>query len=306
MQRIFSGIQPSGNIHIGNYLGAIKNWVSDQDKYNNIFCIVDLHAITVPQEPKKLKRNILDTAKILAAASIKSPIFVQSHIPAHTELAWILNCSTPMGWLARMTQYKEKKEKSPNIGLFNYPVLMAADILLYNTDLVPVGEDQKQHVELTRDLAKKFGDLFVLPQALISKSGARIMSLSNPAKKMSKSDANKNSAIYLTDTEKEIKAKIKKAQTDSGTKIEITNGPAIENLLTIYKLFGGQNAEGLSYAEFKEKLAQQIIIGLKPLQEKYNKISDSEIEKILEQGKSQVEPIAQETLTRVKKVIGLE
>lgn len=304
-KRIFSGIQPSGNIHIGNYLGAIKNWVADQDKYDNTFCIVDLHAITVPQEPKELKRSILDTTKILVSAGITAPIFVQSHIPAHAELTWILNCQTPISWLKRMTQFKEKSEKNPNMGLFDYPVLMAADILLYNTNLVPVGEDQKQHVELARDIAKKFGDLFVVPEALIAKKGARIMDLENPTRKMSKSNSNQNGAIYLTDSPKTIKEKIKKATTDSETKVQKNPGPAINNLLTIYNLFGGKDAEGLPYSEFKEKLSDIIIAGLKPLQDKYNKISDSDIEKILKNGKEKIEPIAKESLTRIRKVIGL-
>ena len=224
-KRVFSGIQPSGNIHIGNYLGAIRHWVASQAELENIFCIVDLHAITIPQEPKILKSKIREVAGILFAAGIDpklSAVFVQSHISAHSELAWILNCFIPMGWMQRMTQFKEKSQKQKeqvSVGLFDYPALMAADILLYKADFVPVGEDQKQHVELTRDVAQRFnsiyGETFKLPEPVISKIGARIMGLDDSTRKMSKSEKQPGHAIYLLDSPDAIRLKIMKATTDS-------------------------------------------------------------------------------------------
>ena len=246
-RRIFSGAQPTGQFHIGNYLGALKNWVALQDEYESFYCIVNLHAITLPQDPKVLRQKSLDLAKIYLGAGIdpeKSTIFIQSDVSEHTELAWILNCIARMGELERMTQFKDKGKGNTErvtIGLFTYPILMASDILLYQTELVPVGKDQKQHLELSRKLAERFnltfGQTFVVPNPYIPPVGASIMSLKDPAKKMSKSDGNINSSIFLLDDADTITRKIRKAVTDSGTEIKFNPArPAINNLLTIYHL----------------------------------------------------------------------
>ncbi len=251
-KRVFSGIQPTGNIHIGNYLGAIQEWVASQVKYDNIFCIVDLHAITVFQEPDVLKSKIREVAGLLFAAGIdpkQSVLFVQSQIAAHAELAWILNCFIPMGWMRRMTQFKEKSQKQKeqvSVGLFDYPALMAADILLYETDVVPVGEDQKQHVELTRDVAQRFnsiyGETFKLPEAVIPDLGARISGLDDPTKKMSKSEFNSGHAINLLDSPDAIHGKVMRAATDSLREIRFDESRSgICNLVTIYDIFTGLN-----------------------------------------------------------------
>lgn len=332
-KRIFSGIQPTGNIHIGNYLGAIKNWVESQDEHDNIFCAVDLHAITIPQDPKILKAKIRETAGLLLAAGVdpqKSSLFVQSRVPAHSELAWILNCFIPMGWLERMTQFKEKshsinsgqaegrKERS-SAGLFDYPALMAADILLYETDLVPVGEDQKQHVELCRDVAKRFngiyGETFKIPESLVPKTGAKIMGLENPEKKMSKSEGTEKNIINLLDSPEEIRTKIQNATTDSEKEIVFDERRSgIYNLLTIYELLSGVDKkevenkfEGKSYAEFKKSLAGLIIEKLAPIQNRYKELTDdpAQIEKMLENGANKVRPIAERTLNIVKNKMGL-
>ncbi|RMD96931.1 MAG: tryptophan--tRNA ligase, partial [Calditrichaeota bacterium] len=291
-KRVFSGIQPTGNIHIGNYLGAIRNWVASQSEYDNIFCIVDLHAITVPQEPKVLKAKIRELAGILLAAGIdmdKSVLFVQSHVSEHAELAWILNCFIPMGWMQRMTQFKEKSEKQKemvSVGLFDYPALMASDILLYDTDLVPVGADQKQHLELTRDVANRmnsiYGEVFKVPEPVIPKIGAKIMSLREPTKKMSKSDELADSALNLLDQPDEIRAKIARATTDSLREIRFDeNRPGVNNLLVIYELFTGLSRrdieahfEGKGYADLKKELAEVVIEGLAPLQNRYREITE--------------------------------
>lgn len=247
-KRVFSGIQPTGNIHIGNYLGAIKHWVAFQGEFDNTFCLVDLHAITVSQEPHALKSNIREVAGLLFAAGIDprlSIVFVQSHIGAHAELAWILNCFIPMGWMHRMTQFKQKSQSQKelvSVGLFDYPALMAADILLYETDLVPVGEDQKQHVELARGVAQRFnsiyGHTFKLPEPIIPEVGARIMGLDDPAMKMSKSGMHSGHAICLLDSPDVIRAKVMHATTDSGREVRFDeNRLGIYNLLVIYELF---------------------------------------------------------------------
>lgn len=324
-QRVFSGIQPTGNIHLGNYIGAVKNWVKIQDDYDSIFCIVDLHAITIPQNPQTLRADIEKMTAVLLAAGIDpqcSNLFVQSDISAHAELAWILNCTTPMGWMKRMTQFKEKSEKVKSkvtVGLFSYPALMAADILLYNTDLVPVGEDQKQHLELTRDIAIKmnneYGELFKVPEPLIPKVGARIMGLDDPTKKMSKSESAQGHAINILDTPEEITKKIKKATTDSLTEIRLDQGrPGIYNLLSIYQIFTGQSQEeieehftGKMYGHLKVELAKIVVEGLRPIRERYEEIySDKEaLRKILKNGADKIRPNAEETLSRVKKTLGL-
>lgn len=327
-QTIFSGVAPSGTIHIGNYLGAIKNWVKLQDEYKSVFCIVDLHALTTPQDPEKLRRKILEVAMLYMACGIdheKSVIFIQSHNQTHTELSWILNTITPVGELERMTQYKEKKqtaEKRAGVmaGLFNYPTLMAADILLYQTNKVPVGEDQKQHIELTRSLAERFnnrfGPTFTIPEALTEKSGAKIMGLDDPSKKMSKSAERPENYIALLDSPDEISRKIKIAVTDSGKEIifEPKNRPAISNLLQIFGLFTNTTTNELEkqysdkgYAEFKNDLAEVVINGLKPIQEKFRELEKNPdaVIKILKEGAENAKTISSKTLADVKEKIGL-
>ncbi|MEK7856200.1 MAG: tryptophan--tRNA ligase, partial [Acidobacteriota bacterium] len=253
-KRIFSGAQPTGSLHIGNYLGALKNWVDLQDEYEAFYCIVNLHAITLPQDPKTLRQKTLDLARIYLAAGVdpqKSTIFIQSDVPEHAELTWVLSCQARMGELERMTQFKDKGKgnaERAGVGLFTYPILMAADILLYQTDLVPVGQDQKQHLELSRDLAERFnrdfGETFRIPEPFIPKAGASIKSLQDPAKKMSKSDENLNGSIFLLDDADTITKKIKRAVTDSGTEITFDETrPAITNLLTIYQLLTERSAD---------------------------------------------------------------
>jgi tryptophanyl-tRNA synthetase len=324
-KRVFSGIQPTGTIMIGNYLGAIKYWVAMQEKYDNIYCIVDLHAITIQQDPKLLKTRIREVTGLLIAAGIdpqRSILFVQSHISAHSELAWILNCFIPMGWMQRMTQFKEKSGKHKeqvSVGLFDYPALMAADILLYKTDVVPVGEDQKQHVELARDAAQRFnnfyGETFVLPEPIIAEVGARIMGLDDPTKKMSKSETAPNHAVGLLDPPDIIRAKIARATTDSLREIRFDESrPGINNLLTIYHSFTNLSQKeieaqfaGKGYGEFKKALAEVVIEGLRPLQERYRELTaePGHIDAILAEGAAKARPLAQKTLDEVKKRVGL-
>jgi tryptophanyl-tRNA synthetase len=322
---IFSGIQPSGALHIGNYLGAIKQWLALQENNNAYYCIVDEHAITVPYDPEQLPSFVLDTVALYLAVGLdpeKSTIFVQSHVPAHTKLAWLLATQTPLGELNRMTQYKEKSDKSKeqsSLGLLAYPVLQAADILLYQTDLVPVGEDQIQHIELTRDIAKrfnnKFGDTFTIPKPLINKGAARIMSLSDPTSKMSKSDDNPKSYISLTDTEDDIRKKISSATTETEPVISFTeSGPAVKNLLNIYAAFSKESQtdieskfEGKGYKEFKEAIADIILAEILPLQERFNKIrsNEDELYEILSKGAEQAATAANETIQSVQEKMGL-
>ncbi len=324
-KRVFSGIQPTGNIHIGNYLGAIQHWVNTQADYESIFCVVDLHAITVSQDSKTLKAKIREVAGLLIAAGIDtkiSTVFVQSHISAHAELTWILNCFIPMGWMRRMTQFKEKSQKQKaevSTGLFDYPALMAADILLYNTDVVPVGEDQKQHVELARDVAQRFnsiyGETFKVPAAVIPETGSRIMSLDNPTEKMSKSEEQPAGTICLLDSPDDIRAKIMRATTDSQREIRFDeNRPGICNLLVIYELFtrlGRKEIEvrfeGKGYADFKKELAEVVVEGLSPLQSRYKELTadPSHLDSLLAEGADRIRPIAEETLARVKDRVGL-
>ncbi len=291
-QRVFSGIQPSGNFHIGNYLGAIRNWVAQQSAYDNVFCIVDLHALSLPTTRDGLRHNTQDLANVLLAAGLdpeQSIIFVQSDVPEHPELCWLLNSVTQFGELRRMTQFKDKsggQDEAVSAALFDYPVLQAADILLYDTELVPVGEDQKQHVELTRDIAARFnsryGDTFVLPEADIKAEGARIMALDDPTKKMSKSAASPNNYIALTDDADTIRRKIRRAVTDSGS--DVTGGPdkpALSNLLTIYGLFSGESIPALEeryagkgYGAFKADLAEIIVDALAPIQRRLAELTD--------------------------------
>ncbi|HEY8558907.1 MAG TPA: tryptophan--tRNA ligase [Pyrinomonadaceae bacterium] len=322
-KRIFSGAQPTGNLHLGNYLGALKNWVNLQNEYDAFYCIVNLHAITLPQDPQVLRQKTLDLARIYLAAGVDpevSKIFIQSDVSEHAELAWILSCVSRMGELERMTQFKDKgkgnSERAP-VGLFTYPVLMAADILLYGTHLVPVGKDQKQHLELARDLAVRFnrdyGEAFVVPEPYIPPVGASILSLQDPTKKMSKSDENAAGAIFLLDDSETITKKIKRAVTDSGTTIEYDEArPAITNLLTIYQLMTDVTPEeatahfaGKGYGHFKTELAEAVVEFLKPFQEKAQGYSDEELNRILKDGAEKARAIARETLKDVYAKMGV-
>jgi tryptophanyl-tRNA synthetase len=323
MKRIFSGAQPTGNIHIGNYLGALRNWAALQHEYESFFCIVNLHAITLPQDPQVLARKTRELVRLYLASGIDpqvSIIFVQSDVPEHAELAWILNCIARIGELERMTQFKDKAGKhreSVSAGILLYPVLMAADILLYQTDLVPVGHDQKQHLELTRDIAERFnrdyGQTFRLPDPYIPKVGAKIQSLSDPTKKMSKSDENASGSINLLDDADTVRRKFKRAVTDSGTEIRFDETrPAITNLLTIYQLLTGkQPAEveahfaGKGYAALKSELADATIEFLRPLQERVRGYDDAELHRILNSGRARAQAIARATLEDVKARLGL-
>ncbi len=372
MERLFSGIQPSGNLHLGNYLGAIKQWLPLQDQYEAIFCVVDMHAITVPQDPAELRKKTIEIAKIYLAAGIdpkKSTLFVQSHVPAHAELGWILNTITQNGELARMTQFKDKArvnfddmrahvskdeleaivEKyavngtikgnadvisitsefsrlaftrmierfgSVSVGLYDYPVLMAADILLYDTGVVPVGEDQKQHVELTRDLAQRFnsrfGETFVVPEPLIQREGARIMGLDDPTKKMSKSAASEYNYIALSDDADTIRKKIKKAVTDSGTTIVYDDDkPALMNLINIYTLLSGKKVDeveamyvGRGYGDFKADLAEVVVNFLVPFQERLASISDDEVLAVLRAGAEKARTLSEKKIREVYEKVG--
>lgn len=323
MKRIFSGAQPSGNVHLGNYLGALRNWVALQHEYESFFCIVNLHAITVAQDPRLLAKQTHELARIYLSVGIDSEvstIFVQSDVHQHAELTWILNCIARMSELERMTQFKDKARKqreNVGVGLFDYPVLMASDILLYQTDLVPVGEDQKQHLELSRDLAIRFnrdyGETFRVPEPYIPKVGARIMSLSDPTKKMSKSDDDPNGCVLLLDDTDAVFRKFKRAVTDSGTEIRFDNGrPAITNLLTIYQLLTGKpSAEiedhfsGRGYAQLKQELAEVTNEALKPFQARVEAISDTELSKVLEKGANKARTIAGATLRDAMKKMGI-
>lgn len=321
---VFSGVQPSGALTIGNYIGAIKNWVELQEEYDCNYCIVDLHAVTVPQVPKDLRKNTLDVLALYLACGIdpeKSTIFIQSHVPAHAELTWVLNTISYMGQLNRMTQYKEKSKKSEenlNAALFTYPVLMASDILLYGTDLVPVGEDQKQHLELTRDLAERFNnrysDTFTVPEPLIKEEGARIMSLQNPQAKMSKSDDDENGYILILDDEDTIRRKVKRAVTDSLGKVGYNDEQVgLKNLLTIYSIFSKETIseivekyEGEGYGKFKGDLAEVVVEGLRPIRERYEEIrNDKEyLEKVYKDGADRAENKARKILRKVYKKVG--
>lgn len=323
--RIFSGIQPSGALHIGNYLGAIKRWVAEQDQNDNIFCIVDMHAITVPQDAAALHEATRELAAVFIASGLdpaRVAVFVQSHISAHAELAWILNCYTPMGWLERMTQFKDKAAREgterASAGLFTYPALMAADILLYDTDLVPVGEDQKQHIELTRDVAERMNarydqKLFVLPKPHISTTGARIMSLADPKRKMSKSEP--EGTLELLASSDINRRKIMRAVTDSGREIRFDESRhGLFNLLEMYQLLSEQSREaieeefaGKGYGDLKKALAERVIDTLRPIQERYDELraNPDHLEAILRQGAARIEPTAQATLKRVKAAVGL-
>lgn len=322
-KRIFSGAQPTGELHIGNYLGALKNWVALSGDYECFYCIVNLHAVTLPQDPKILRQKTLDLARIYLAAGIdpaKAAIFIQSDVPEHAELAWTLSCVTRMGELERMTQFKDKGKgnaERAGVGLFTYPILMAADILLYQTDLVPIGQDQKQHLELTRDLAERFnrdyGETFVIPEAFIPPVGAKIMSLADPSKKMSKSDENAAGAIFLLDDADTITKKIKRAVTDSGTDIKFDETrQAITNLLTIFQLLTGKTRDeceshfaGKGYGYLKTELSEVVIEFLRPFQERVKQFDDETLLTILKPGAEKARGIASETLKSVYSKMGI-
>ncbi|MFZ2187086.1 MAG: tryptophan--tRNA ligase [Candidatus Moraniibacteriota bacterium] len=353
-KRLFSGIQPSGNLHLGNYLGAIKQWVELQESNEAIFCIVDLHAITVPQDPAELRKKILEIAKVYLAAGIdpqKATLFIQSHVKEHAELGWILNTITKNGDLTKMTQFKDKsgiseievdakdevgkergeaaemynrenrqwKERfnSVGVGLFDYPVLMAADILLYDTELVPVGKDQMQHIELARDLAKRFnkrfGETFVIPEGKLSKEGALIMGLDDPMKKMSKSAPSEYNYIALTDNAETVRKKIKKAVTDSGSEIVYSDEkPALKNLINIYMLLSGKSTgdiqvmyRGKGYGDFKNDLAEVIVNFLTPFQERLSGIPDEEVLAVLKSGAEKARSLAGVKMKQVSERVGL-
>jgi tryptophanyl-tRNA synthetase len=322
-KRVFSGIQPSGTLTIGNYLGAMKNFVKLQGEADCLFCVVDLHAITVPQDPAALRENTINLAALYLAAGInpqQATLFVQSHVPAHAELGWILQCVVHYGELGRMTQFKDKSAQRDVVtaGLFTYPALMAADILLYQTDLVPVGEDQKQHLELTRDLAERFnqryGETFVIPDVYIPKIGGRIMSLEDPTKKMSKSDASAGAYISMLDTPDVIRKKISRAVTDSGREVRFDkeNKAAVSNLLTIYSLCANVSIaelearyEGKGYGQFKKDLAEVVVSELEPIQARYRELlATGEILDVLRDGAERAAARAEATLKTVKERLG--
>lgn len=323
--RVFSGIQPSGMLHLGNYLGAIQQWVAGQDEKINFICIVDMHAITVPQEPEALRRQTRELAALLIASGIdpeRTTLFVQSHVRAHAEGCWILNCVTPLGWLERMTQYKTKAQKQESVltGLLDYPVLQAADILLYDTDEVPVGEDQKQHIELTRDIAQRFnhlfGETFVIPKPVIRESGARIMALNDPTAKMSKSDFTRGHAIRITDTPDEIRWVVKRAVTDPGREIRFSNEPeraGVNNLLQIYELLTGQSRSaieehfaGKGYGALKNEVAEVVIESLRPIRERYEHLitDPAELDRLLNIGAEHARAVAEPKIRQVMDRVG--
>lgn len=325
-KRVFSGIQPSGNLHLGNYLGAIKWWVAGQDEKDNIYCIVDLHAITVPQDPKDLHRRTLETFAVNVACGLdpeKSIIFVQSHVRAHTELTWLLNCVTPIGWLEKMTQYKDKSKKQESVGtgLLDYPVLMAADILLYDAEEVPVGEDQKQHVEFARNIAQRFnhlfGDTFIVPKPVIPKAAARVRALNDPTKKMSKAESGiKGHAVGIVDEPDVIRNTFKRAVTDAGREIifsEDTEKAGVNNLLEMYEAMTGQSRDeitnhfsGKGYGDLKKEVAEVVIDALAPIRDRFNVlISDkAELSRLMKIGADKAIAIADPKIKQVKEIIG--
>lgn len=323
-RRVFSGIQPTGGVHLGNYLGAIKHWVDSQDRYDNIFCVVNSHAITLPQEPKVLRQQSLEMASMLLACGIdpkRSCLFIQSQVNEHGALAWLLDCVASIGELSRMTQFKDKsaQQESVGVGLFNYPVLMAADILLYQTDAVPVGEDQKQHLELARNLAlrfnRDFGNCFKVPEPLIASSGARVMGLDDPCVKMSKSHKGAFHALFLLDDPDTIAKKIKKATTDSLGVLKFDKErPGIYNLLSIYEILSQKSRleietefEGKGYGDFKKVLIEVVVERLKPIRKRYQQLQEDPdyVSSVLMHGLKTIQPIAQKTYQRAKDLMGL-
>ena len=323
-KRVFSGIQPSGHLHIGNYLGSIRNWVRDLDSRDNIFCVVDQHAITVDYDPSELRANVRELVGLYLACGLdpdKCNLFVQSHIPEHTELAWLLTCVTPMGWLERMTQFKNKvgsKRERVGTGLFTYPTLMAADILLYQSHEVPVGDDQKQHVELTRDIAErfnhKFGEVFVVPEPVIPEVGARIMGFDDPTAKMSKSAEGQHHSVALLDDPKKARKTIMRAVTDSGRDIVFEPERAgLYNLLSVYQALTGQSREeiathfeGKGYGDLKKEVAEAVIAEIEPIQARYRELTadPSHIDGVLAQSVANLRPIVDQTMDAVRRAMG--
>lgn len=327
-RRVFSGIQPSGNMHIGNYLGAVKRWVERQAEKENFFCVVDLHTLTVPQDPEALRQETRSLAAMLFAAGLdpdRSTLFIQSHVSAHAECCWLLNCVTPLGWLERMTQYKDKasKQESVSTGLLDYPVLMASDILLYDAHEVPVGEDQKQHVELARDIAQRFnhlfGETFVVPEPVIPEAGARIMALNDPTVKMSKSEAHvRGHAVRMLDEPAEIERAFRRAVTDSGKEIRFSDDPekaGVNNLLEIYRVVTGKGKEEVEadfanapgYSHLKQRVAEVVIEALRPIRERYHALmrDPAELDRLLARGAEQARAVAEPKLREVKRRMGL-
>ncbi len=328
-KRVFSGIQPTGNIHLGNYLGAVRNWVREQSEKINYFCIVDLHSLTVPQDPERLRFETRSMGAILLACGIDpqaSTLFIQSHVAAHAEGCWLLNCITPLGWLQRMTQFKDKSAKQESVltGLLDYPVLMAGDIIFYDADEVPVGEDQKQHVELARDIAQRFNalynlDFFVVPQPVIPKVGARVMGLDDPTVKMSKSLADRRGhAIRLLDEPKEVMYAFKRAVTDSGREIRFSDDPVkagVNNLLGIYQAVTGKDrvaveadfANARGYGDLKVGVAEVVIEALQPIQARYRELMDdaAELDRLLAYGADQARAVSQPKVDEMKRIMGL-
>lgn len=324
MPRVFSGVQPSGSLTLGNYLGAMRHFVELQDRAECFYCVVDLHALTVPQDPEELRRNTLAVAALFIAVGLdpaRTTLFVQSHVPAHAELGWLLQCIAHFGELGRMTQFKEKSEgkESVSVGLFTYPTLMAADILLYDADLVPVGEDQKQHLELTRDLAQRFnqryGPTFTVPEPAIAQVGARIMSLQNPRRKMSKSDPDPNGYITLLDPPDAVRKKIGRAVTDAGRDVRYDEEekPGISNLLQIYSLLSGEpipaleeRYAGKGYGQFKSDLADVVVAALEPIQRRYHELMNSgTLEDVLAEGAARAQAVAGPKLMEIRQRMGL-
>lgn len=324
-KRVFSGIQPTGAFTLGNYIGAVRNWPLLQDEYDCIYCVVDQHALTIRQVPAELRKRSYEAAAMLLASGIdpeKSLVFIQSHVPQHSQLAWVLSCNAQYGELGRMTQFKDKSSKHAdniNTGLFTYPVLMAADIMLYNAHYVPVGGDQKQHVELARDIAQRFNgaysETFVLPEPMIPKVGARVMSLQEPAKKMSKSDANEKSFVLMTDSADVIMKKFKSAVTDSDgvVRYDVENKPGISNLMGIYSVMTGKGFEeiekefdGQGYGTFKTAVAESVIETLKPVQDEYNRILSDKayLESTLKDGAEKARYQANKLLNKVYRKVG--
>ena len=327
MRRVFSGIQPSGEVQLGNYLGAIKGWVERQEEKVNFFCLVDLHAITVYQDPEELRKQTRSLAAVLFAAGLhpdKSTVFVQSHVAAHAESCWVLNCVTPMGWLERMTQFKDKssRQESVSAGLFDYPVLMAGDILLYDSHEVPVGDDQRQHVELARDIAIRFnriyGDTFVVPEPMIPEIGARVMGMNDPTVKMSKSFAHiRGHAVRMLDEPKEIERTIKRAVTDSGGEIDFSDDPekaGVNNLLGIYKVITDKSqveviadfADARGYGDLKSRVAEVVIDALSPIQVRYYEFMDdpAELDRMLARGAERAAAVATPKMDEIKQRVG--
>ncbi len=324
---IFSGIQPSGNLTIGNYIGAMKNFVQLQDEYDCYYCVVDLHAITVRQDPAELRRRSMELAALYIAVGLdpeKVTLFIQSHVSAHAELAWILNCYTYMGEMARMTQYKDKSKKNEeniNVGLFSYPVLMAADILLYQADLVPIGDDQRQHLEITRDVALRFNNAysptFTVPEAYYGKLGARVKSLQDPQAKMSKSDSDENAFVAILDKPDAVMRKFKRAVTDSESEVRFDpdNKPGVSNLMTIYASMTGtdipaveERFRGCGYGSFKEEVGQSVVDGLKPVRDRFDEIITDKayLDKLLSDSADRAERVARKTLAKVYRKVGFQ